>query len=306
MSLFICIDIGGTAVKYGVADSRGTLLKEGSRPSGITETSVEGLLDTLRSVIRECRGEYPQVKGVAMDTAGIVDPERGVILSEARNFPGYTGTDPVKLVAEECGLPCTVENDVNCAALGEYWLGGGKGASPLVCLTVGTGIGGAILWHGRLLHGATCSAGEVGYMRIPGTGKDWEAAASVTWLCGRVRELNLLPPDEVDGRTILELAESGNREVRGLLELFIRRLALGIVNLCAVLNPETVLLGGGIMTREDYFAPLLRRELEKELPSFLKNTRIAFARLGNKAGMLGALRNFLDRHPELDEGNGRN
>ena len=295
MAYYVAIDIGGTAVKYGLADAQGHFYDKGSVPTGLPAAGIPHLLDLVTAQIR-CYQAQHDIAGVGIDTAGVVDADTGEILMEARNFPGYAGTNLKQHVEEACGVPCAVENDVNAAGLGEYWLGAGRNASPLVCLTVGTGIGGSVLLHGKLLHGCCGSAGEVGYMRFYGTDMDLEAAAAVPWLLRTVASQKGLQPDSLTGRDVFALAQSGDAVAREAIATMVHRLVLGIENICCVVNPELVLLGGGIMAQRDYLRPLLEAEKERLFPPYLKSrTRLDFARLGNDAGMTGALRNLLDR-----------
>ena len=151
MSRYVCIDIGGTAVKYGLADEQGKLLDKGSMETRAQE-GPQPLLEHIRELAAAYQSQQP-VAGIAVSTAGIVDPEKGSILFAGDNLPGYTGTDVKAILERDCGVLCEVENDVNCAGLGELWLGAGRGAKSLVCITVGTGIGGCVILDGRLVHG---------------------------------------------------------------------------------------------------------------------------------------------------------
>ena len=122
MKRYMCFDIGGTSVKFGVAGESGALLHKGEIPNVITQKGVDGLVESLASVMEQYQQEY-RLYGIAVSTAGVVDPEKGLILYAPKYFPGYPGTALGERLEKRCGLPCTVENDVNAAALGEYWLG---------------------------------------------------------------------------------------------------------------------------------------------------------------------------------------
>ena len=294
MSYYICLDIGGTSIKYGLADETGHFFQKGVRATGLPKKGIPYLLAQITDIIQTYQKDY-EVAGAALDTAGIVDAKTGVILMGARNFPGYTGTNLKQLVETTCRIPCTVENDVNAAGLGEYWLGAGQKVKSLVCITVGTGIGGCVILNGHLLRGISGSAGEIGYMRISGTENDLEASAAVPWLIQTVAEVRRLPPEELNGEKIFNWAKQGDVASIQAIDIMLQRLAAGIGNICCLLNPELILLGGGIMAQQDYLRPRLEASLLKALsPQLRGKTRIDFARLGNDAGMTGALRNFLD------------
>lgn len=301
MEYYACLDIGGTTVKYGLSDKYGRFLYTGEEPTELPGRGVPHLLELILRIIRRCGEQHP-LAGVAIDTAGIVDVDTGTILMEARNFPGYTGTCLVELVKDRCGLPCTVENDVNAAGLGEYWLGAGQKTSSLVCITVGTGIGACVILDGKLLRGISGSAGEIGYMYVEGGETDLEASAAVPWLIKTVASAKDMDPATLNGKMIFDWAEKGDKVALSAVNTQLRRLALGIGNICCLLNPELILLGGGIMSRREFIRPRLEAALQKALsPQLRGKTRIDFARLGNDAGMIGALRNFLDRQPSLPE-----
>ncbi len=294
MSRYVCIDIGGTAVKYGLADEQGKLLDKGSMETRAQE-GPQPLLEHIRELAAAYQSQQP-VAGIAVSTAGIVDPEKGSILFAGDNLPGYTGTDVKAILERDCGVPCEVENDVNCAGLGELWLGAGRGAKSLVCITVGTGIGGCVILDGRLVHGAGCCAGEIGYMQI-GEAGTLEQMAAVPQLIREVAVSRKLPLEAVDGRMVFQLARTGDADAVNAIEHMMIRLAKGIANICYVLNPERVILGGGIMSQREYLGPRLSFILQQHMvPAIWKSTRLEFAVLENDAGMLGALYNFLQKH----------
>lgn len=294
MSLFACIDIGGTAIKYGAADIDGRFVKTCSLPNPIRKCGKEGLADSLTEIVKGLQTEY-EIKGVAVSTAGIVDAEKGKIsYAIPTTFPGYSGFDLADMFSERCGLPCTVENDVNCAVLGEWWLGAGKGTGSLVGITVGTGVGGGILFDGKIWHGVADIGGSVGWMKLGD--ETFEELVSVARLIKEAAAVSGISVDELDGRRIFALAKSGDEKLMNLIERQMSFLAEGIGNICYLLSPEMVVVGGGIMEDRDFLEPVLKKALDEKIePAVRKNIRTEFARLGNRAGMAGALCNFLQR-----------
>ncbi len=290
--MYICIDIGGTAIKYGLADSTGTFSEKGSMPTEALRSGGPGIVKKVRHLIQSYRTSQP-VDGVAISTAGMVDPEAGTVfyaLPEA--IPDYTGTAWKTNIEDEFHIPCAVENDVNCAALGEMWLGAGKGYTSLFCMTVGTSIGGAVICDGRIWHGACNSAGEIAYMQIPG-GRMHEQVSAVR-LVRDVAAAKGLAPDTVDGKQIFSWAKAGDADAVQAIDALIRPLADGMANVAAVLNPQIIVLGGGIMAQEAYLRPRLEAALAARLvPAVYAHTRVAFAQQKNDAGMLGALYHLL-------------
>ena len=294
MDKYICLDIGGTAIKYGLADSRGRLFNKDRLPNVIAKDGVDAFLEQVLRLIGSYQ-KYFKIQGAAISMAGMINPRTGEVLHAAPHFPGLTGTNLVQLVARKLQLPCWVENDVNAAALGEYWLGNGRGAKSLFCITIGTGIGGAFVLDGKLWPGHSCTAGEVGQAKLGGR-LHWEDAASVTALVQKAARLKGGEPETLNGKILCEMVRHGDKPLHRLLRETVHQWATGIAAICYLLNPQRVILGGGIMAQQDLLEPMLQDSLKKELlPVVLDKTTEAFAGLGNDAGLIGAQYNFLAR-----------
>ncbi|WP_317311541.1 ROK family protein [Clostridium thermobutyricum] len=289
MELFAVIDIGGTSIKYGVINKEGVLIESNDRD---TEAYKGGLsiIDKVKEIIREIMVDN-DISGICISTAGMVCPKEGKITYAGPTIPNYTGVEVKKILEKEFKIPCSVENDVNCAALGEFFDGAGMGTNSMVCLTIGTGIGGAIILDGKILHGFSNSAGEIGYMIV--NGEHIQNIASTTSLVRNVALRKGIDNNSIDGRYVLDNYENGDLICREEVERLVDNLALGISNIVYSVNPEVVVLGGGIMAREEIFRPLIEKSLKKYLiESVYINTRIEFAKLKNTAGMKGAFYNF--------------
>lgn len=141
---FVCIDIGGTFIKHGLADRGGHIYKKGELPTEIKKKGVEGLLKKVAMIVASYRYEH-KIAGVAISTPGVVDAALGEIIFAGVNFPGYTGTRLRAEIEARTGLPCAVQNDVKCVGLAESWIGAGSGAHSVFCMAVGTGIGGSLI-----------------------------------------------------------------------------------------------------------------------------------------------------------------
>lgn len=289
MKRYVCIDIGGTAIKYGLADETGSLPERGFRPTLAREEGARGIVGKVIDIIKGFQASG-RIDGAAIATAGIVDAADGsIIFAGERSFPGYTGTKLRAEVEKACGIPCVVENDVNAAGLGEYWLGAAKGAGSVFMMAVGTGIGGCILLNGKVIHGAGGSAGEIGFLPMPG-GRILEEMASTRALVEQTADACGMPPSELDGEKVFQMAEEGRPEALAAIDAMAEQLAEGMAHVCCLLNPEVILLGGAVMAQEKWLRPRLEAQLEKlVLPAMRQGTRIEFAHLGNDAGMLGAL-----------------
>lgn len=300
MSFYVCIDIGGTAIKYGLAGEDGVLAERGERPALAREEGGEGILRKIIEIVRGYQASHEPVKGIAIDTPGIVDARDGSIVFAA-NIPDYSGMKLQARVTEACGIPCIVENDVNAAIAGEYWKGAGKGAETLFMITVGTGVGGAFLWNGNVLHGASHAAGEVGFLRLHGEKRIFEDIGSTRALVEQVAVARHVSPAALDGREVFRMAEDGDEAAIAAIHEFAANLAEGIAQVCCLLNPEVIVLGGGVSEQKKWLkAPLQSNVEEMVVPSMRANTRIEFAELGNDAGMIGALYLLLQRMEETE------
>lgn len=292
MKKYVTIDIGGTAIKYGILTGGGEFL---CRSQMRTEAYKGGpsILEKAVGIANGYISENP-ISGICISTAGMVDTEKGEIFHSAPLIPHYTGTRFKEVMEQRFEIPCEVENDVNCAGLAESVSGAAKGCSPALVLTIGTGIGGCILADGKVFHGFSNSACEVGYMHMAGS--DFQTLGAASILTRKVAEWKKEPAEVWNGYHIFEEAKKGDVLCIRAIEEMTDVLGQGIANICYVINPEVVVLGGGIMAQEEYLRPLMERALEKYLiPSIFSRTRIAFAKHRNDAGMLGAFYHFMQR-----------
>ena len=229
-----------------------------------------------------------------------------MILHASDAIPGYAGINYKAYMEERFHLPCAVENDVNCAGLAESVSGAGKGSRINLCLTVGTGIGGCLVVDGNVFHGISNSACEVGYMHLEqGVFQD-EAAASA--LVRRVEERKKAErqlsedgePSEVwDGFRIFEAAKAGDLICREELDRLARLLGMGIANICFVVNPERVILGGGIMEQEAYMKPRIEAALEKYLCADLEAYHGLYGCLSESCRHAGRTVSFTGRNETM-------
>lgn len=305
MKKYICIDIGGTAIKYCLISAEGELLESHERSSRAGEggarlqASVREILDSYLTdpdrgaLIEDAGADYG---GICISTAGMVDPVSGSIFHAGPTIPDYQGTCWKRFLGEAYHLPVEVENDVNCAGLAEALSGAGRGCRSVLTLTIGTGIGAAFYLKekGRegIYHGFSNAACEVGYMDL-GEPERFEAVASTSALCRRVAEAKGESAELWDGRRIFAAAKGGDVTCIEAIDHMVDLLGRGLANLAYVLNPECIVLGGGIMKQEEYLYPRLRAALDRHLvASIAEKTRLAPAANGNRAGMLGAFYHF--------------
>ena len=291
MAKYCCIDVGGTSIKYGVyLEEKKEFVYTKEMPTEAMKYGGSGIMEKMKTIVREARNNM-EINGICISTAGMVDCEKGEITYAAPLIPNYTGTKIKKQLEEEFKVPCEVENDVNCAALAEYFEGAGKDSHSCLCLTIGTGIGGAFVSKGQVFHGFSGSGCEVGYMNL-GKGQ-FQDLASTKILVEKVAQKKGLDQETLDGKIIFEQAKSGDAICNEAIDQMCDVLGMGIANLCYVLNPQVVVLGGGIMAQKEFLKPKIQASLKQYLlPSVEKHTQLAFAQNGNHAGMLGAYYHF--------------
>lgn len=299
---YVSIDVGGTAIKYGILDECGAFIKKASCPTEAKEGGKR-ILSQLIEIVENAGQSIAEINlqgifsGICVSTAGMVDCEQGKILYSGELIPAYTGTEIKKTLENRFHVPCSVENDVNCAGLAELVSGAAKGFRNVLCLTVGTGIGGCIILNGEVYHGHGNSAGEIGYMYMDGSEFQTLGAGSI--MSKKIAEQRQDIPENWSGRRIFEAAKQGDTECIRVIDEMTEILGKGIANICYVLNPQIVVLGGGVMEQREMMEPLIKDKLEKYLRPIVRNTtRIAFAEHGNDAGMLGAFYHFRKDHHE--------
>lgn len=286
MKRYLCIDIGGTSIKYAILNQEANYLE----PTQEIGTPSGG--EILDAVIQLVQLHIDKgLDGVAISSAGVIDPELGKVVYSGPTIQNYIGTDFKGSLESKFNIPVAVENDVNAALLGEYWKGAAQNSGSTFMVTVGTGIGGAFMIGNQLWHGATLSGGEVGYLHLKDARIQELAASSVL-----VRKVSEDLGYEITGRDLFRLAKEGNSISIAAIEGLVKDLCLGLSDIMYLINPETLILGGGIMQQSSYLEPLIHKALDEILvdPRF-KSQRIGFAQLGNDAGLIGALYHLLHR-----------
>ena len=304
----IGVDLGGTNIVVGCADSGGHILhkeKARTQPERGPKAVVETIADLCRRVM-DATG-LSEIRGIGVGTPGSIDRENGLVV-HAYNL----GFDHVPLRAMLSsalgGVPVVLENDANAAALGEARHGGAKGYRSSVCVTLGTGIGGGILLDGKLLTGCNGAAGEIGHQVIAIDGHPctcglrgcWEAYASATALIRQTREAMEREPDsamraiaqasgEVTGRTAFDAARAGDAAGLAVTERYMDYLALGLTNLVNILQPDAICIGGGVAGEGKSFLEALQARVRRDMfKSNQGETILVLAQLGNDAGLIGA------------------
>ena len=280
------LDIGGTSIKSGIWNGQ-ELAEVREQDTG----AKKGAAHVVNQVL-EILESYGPFDGVGISTAGQVDSREGYIRYANENIPGYTGTRLKDITVSRFGVPVAVENDVNSAALGEAVWGAGRTHDDFLCLTYGTGVGGAIIIGKKIYSGSMFSAGEFGGMVVhPESCREghpfcgcYEKYASATAL---VEEAIKYDRSLTNGRQIF--ARFHEPEVHAIVDRWIDEVVHGLVTIIHIFNPSCVILGGGVMEQPYILEQVRGRTADRIMDSF-RNVELKTAALGNRAGLMGASR----------------
>ena len=284
MKKYIAFDIGGTKVKHGLLLGNGFILSKESygTPSSNREMFIEKMVNTVKTYT-----ENNSVSGVAISLPGYINPHTGYS-ERAGAISVLDGQNLKKLLESEISLPIEIENDGNCAAIAEKTSGNAKNCTDFICVTVGTGIGGGIFIDGKLVRGHSFRGGEFGFMITKSTEDVLNNNASTTALIRSYKKLKGLNETEnVDGETIFHKAAK-DYSVRRLVEDWVKILSYGIYNLAATLNPQKILIGGGVISQEGLIK-MINKQLDRLY--WWKHIKIPVesCKHQNDAGMIGAM-----------------
>ena len=294
--MILAIDIGGTAVKMGLLDRQGQFLAR-CEASVCFDQYQTPILETVKKVALDfVAAQKASVEGIGVSATGQVDTGMGAVVGTNGRIPHYEGAQ-IKQELEACfQVPVWVLNDANAAALGEAFLGAGQGCKDMLMVTLGTGVGGGLILNGKLYDGCRGLAGELGHFTLYQDGLRctcgkrgcYECYASTTALVRRAG----VP----DGRTLFAAIEAGDKKLEEALDAWLDDVAAGLTGLIHIFNPQLVLIGGGVSAQERLLMqPLRQRVLSGAMPRFAEGLRVERAMLGNDAGMIGALKFWMDQ-----------
>ncbi len=277
----LAIDIGGTMIKYGLVSSDGKIL---STDKIKTESSkgLNNILNKIDNIFKRYKENNPV--GIAVSGTGQINGMIGKVIGGNPIIPNWIGTNLVKILEEKYNLPIVLENDVNCVALGEKWIGAGKDLSNFICLTIGTGIGGGIILNNQLFRGENFVAGEFGHILIKKG--EFEQFASTTALIRLVKERT---GKTLNGKEIFDLEKKEIVEYQEVISEWIENLTDGLSSIVYCFNPANMILGGGVIGQGEPLINRIKNSLFKKIgPQFKEKLNIIQAKLGNNAGMIGA------------------
>ena len=308
----IGVDIGGTTTKIAIIQDQGEIVEKWEIPTDNTNQGkyiIPNITKCIKQKLAEQQMNISHIKGIGVGAPGPVNIKTGMM----ENTPNLSWHDhyPLReLLEKDTGLPVIINNDANCAALGEMWKGAGEGAKDLVCVTLGTGVGGGVIVNGEVVQGVRGAAGEFGHITsIPSGGATCncgksgclETIASATGIvrlamemikkANRENALALLYHDtgRITAENVFSLAKTGDKVAQEILNEVSFHLGLALANVANTLNPHKIIIGGGVSKAGDLLLKPLTEYVQKfSFPQVAFSTEIVLAKLGNNAGVIGA------------------
>lgn len=300
---YLGIDIGGTFIKLGIVDDAGNVSMRREVPINRdgSETVMETLMRGIDRLIADSGSDAGEFSGMGVSAAGCINTKTGCVAENGGNIPNWSFTPVAGPLSERYSILATIANDGNCVALAESWIGAAKGVKDVICVVLGTGIGGGIISGGSLIEGTHGFGGEIGHfpthaeLLLSGNGKwasHYETFASTAAL---VRRAVAAGTGWKDGREIFGAAGSGDPSALELLDGWTDEIAAGITGLVHIFDPEVVLIGGGVSAQEELLIkPVRDKVLRTVTPDMANGLEIRSTTLGNTAGMVGAVKYLMD------------
>ncbi len=298
----IGIDFGGTSIKLGVVLGNQVI---DHAPSIATQeySSPQDLIHAIAQFVRMLKASYPDVKVIGMGMPGFVNHYEGTVFT-LTNVPGWDHIPVRALLQEATGLPVCIENDANCMAYAEWKLGAARGSDNAVCLTLGTGVGSGIIINGALLRGSTCSAGELGQTSIDYNGRlgHYGNRGALEDYIGNkelAADARSMYASHGQDKTIVDCnpialekaALQGDPIAAKFWNDIARKLSCALINCCYLINPDTIVIGGGVSKAKALLFNPLKEFMIKQMPEPLsKHLKIVPAMFGTEAGTIGAAR----------------
>lgn len=310
-SYYIGIDLGASQIKYGIVSSQGKILTKGGRLTPQKKGRrgvINSLAEITKNLLNFARNNKIQIKAIGVGSPGCIDINSGKVLGSCPNLPFWVGTN-LKQIFKRFSLPVAVDNDANLMALAETKFGAAKNCLNVVCLTLGSGIGGGIILNGEIYRGSNFAAGEIGHTSVNFLGERcncgrldcMETYASANAMLKRSQKLA-----RADRKSLLNqlIRKNGNRlDVPTLFRAYVKKdriaqkiveetgetLSTGVANVVNILSPEMVVIGGGLVDENaEVIKKIEKLVRQKAFPTATKNLKIKKAKLGNQAGFIGA------------------
>lgn len=311
MSRFVFgVDIGGTSVKLGLFDELGTVIDKWEIPTRTDDSGshiLPDIAESIQSKIKDKKIEKDQIAGVGVGAPGPIDNEGVVHCAVNLGWGTFSIRDTLSSLLE---LPVMAGNDANVAALGEMWKGGGLGSRDMIMVTLGTGVGGGIIINGRMLTGSTGAGGEIGHVHVEdnetqacncgnyGCLEQYSSATGITRLANKLLEKSdkdsLLRTGEVSAKAVFDAVKEKDALAIEVAKQFGKYLGDCLANVSGVVNPEVIVLGGGVSKAGEILIDFIKPNFDKNVFHGSRNVKFTLATLGNDAGIYGAAKLVLD------------
>lgn len=305
----IGVDVGGTNVKLALVDLNGKIVYSNTTPTRADlgyEHSIANIQNAIEELIKETNTNKDAIEAIGFGFPGQIDYQQGVVRL-LPNMPGWVEIPVAKIMQDKFGIQTKLDNDVRVATLGELKYGAGKGCQNLVCITVGTGIGSGLVFNGKLIRGANNAAGEIGHIKLTmgdgpicgcGDYGCFEAYASGPSIVAEAKEyikggksskFKELATEELSPYIVAQAALQGDVVAKRIFTKMGEIIGLGLTSVINLLNPEKVIIGGGVADAGDIlFNPIRETVSKRAMPIQGSNVQIVPAELGNTAGVIGA------------------
>ena len=311
--IYLGIDIGGTAVKFGLVNGEGVMVSEvleyPVKFDNYETPIIETVVKSAREFMSKNNKNFFDINGIGVSATGGINSKLGIVEGSAGHIKNWEGTNIKKRLEVEFGMNTAVLNDANAAALGEMWKGAAKDRENVVVMTIGTGVGGGIIVDSKILLGKKGFAGEIGHIPVNVDGEKCscgntgciEHYGSTSALVRNVKkavvsgEITGIKEEETDGRLIFKEVSAGNRAVIKYVDEWINYISAALIGLVHTFNPEMVILGGGVSKQKELFVDKVRdKVLNGVMHNFAQDLSIEAAELGNNAGIIGAVKFLID------------
>ncbi len=305
----IGVDVGGTNVKVALVDKTGSIVYSDTVPTRAEmgyEYTISNIITAIRNLMKESKVSKDLIEGIGFGFPGQIDCDNGIVRL-APNIPGWVNIPIAEIVSKEFEIPVKVDNDVRCAALAELNYGAGRGAKNLICITVGTGIGSGLIINGKLVRGASNAAGEIGHIKLQMEGgpicgcgdtgclEAFASGPSIVALAeeyikgGKSTKYRELANPDITPYIVAEAAKQGDVVAKKIFEIMGNYIGVGLASVVNLLNPEKIVIGGGVADAGDLlFIPLKETLKKRTMPIQGSAVEVVHAELGNTAGVIGA------------------
>ena len=309
MAQRIGVDVGGTNVKIALVSDEGKIIYSNSIPTRAEmgyEYTVNSMKDAIRELLKETNSQSKDIEGMGFGFPGQIDCQKGVVRL-APNIPGWVDVPIAEIMQKEFKITTKVDNDVRCAALGELNFGAGKGCQNLVCITVGTGIGSGLIVNGKLVRGASNAAGEIGHIKLDMTGgplcgcgdrgclEAFASGPSIVAMAeeyikgGKSTKYRELANPDITPYIVSVAAQQGDAVAKRIFTIIGEYIGIGLASVVNLLNPEKIIIGGGVAAAGDILLnPIKETLVKRAMPISGAAVEVVPAQLGNTAGVIGA------------------